>query len=123
MPRLKILKSVAYSFAQHCQSGLSYLHPYISDKCKKHSLDNLCIQLYPEFNVDIEIKKDEPLFFALDAATKRFFEILRKNKFDSATIKLVQITFFTTNSDWNTKVCTKIETNEGTIFNECVNPI
>lgn len=124
MARWKKLRGVAHNFAHHCQSGLSYIQPHISNELEKIQKKSTTIFLIPDFTTELELKKTNPLFLALVSAQKKFQSILELNGFKIDEVKSLQMDISLQKyGDYNSSVKIEIETKDGHTVTGFVNYI
>jgi len=115
--RWKKLKGVAHNFSHHCQSGLSYIQPHISNELEKIKKKTSTFILFPEFKTTLDLNISNPLYLALNSSISKFYNILELNGFDLSEIKSVEIQISIQKyGNWDSSVNTIIETVDGHII-------
>jgi hypothetical protein len=89
----KRLRGAAYGFAHHCQSGLSFIQPHMSQELRRRGLDELRVQFLPSLSVEPEIAPEAPLRRALAAAGERLIDILASHQIVPADIARASAAF------------------------------
>jgi hypothetical protein len=77
MPSSKLLNGVAYDIAHHALSGLSYLHPHVTQVCRKAKITEVTLDLLNESPLPANVPDYEPLRLASQALHRRFLNILK----------------------------------------------
>ncbi len=93
MPSSKILNGVAHDIAYHALSGLSYLHPHLTQVCKRVSCTAVTLDLLRESPLPADFPDYEPLRLASRALHSTFIRILESNGFTVADIATARLTF------------------------------
>jgi hypothetical protein len=90
----KRLRSAAYGFAHHCQSGLSFIQPHLSDTLRTLNLERLEVTFLPSFSISPEIDDGTPLKTALTTAGGKLEHILSKHQISAGDIARATATFW-----------------------------
>ena len=93
MAAYKRLSSVTHSIAHHSVSSLSYLHPYLSETCKKMGITTIEIDLLTSMPYPKQIQKNKPLETALNEVKIKLKSMLESEGFKLESLKEAILTF------------------------------
>ena len=93
MPSSKLLNGVAHDIAHHALSGLSYLHPHLTQVCKRARCATVTLDLLRESPLPADFPDYEPLRLASQALHRTFIGILESVGFTVADITTARLTF------------------------------
>ena len=93
MAAYKRLASVTHSIAHHSVSGLSCLHPYLSETCEKMGESTVEIDLLNSKPYPKQIQKNKPLETALNEVKNKLNAILESEGFKLESLKEAILTF------------------------------
>jgi hypothetical protein len=96
MPSSKLLNGVAHDIAHHAMSGLSSLHPHLSQTCRKKGITDLTLDLVSDSPLPVNVHDYEPLRLASRALHQTFVGILESIGFTLADISIARLTFHIT---------------------------
>ncbi len=122
MGHWKRLNGVAHNYADHCQSGLSFIQPHISNELKKVGKMSTTFELIPNFVTELNIDDTNPLSLALQSSIKMFQSILEKSGFEIDLIK--KLTMHITlqeYDDYLSNIRVELVTTDGRAINRSVN--
>jgi hypothetical protein len=93
MPSSKLLNGVAHDIAHHAMSGLSYLHPHLSETCRKAGIAGVTLDLTSESPLPSSVPDYQPLRLASQALHRTFVGILESVGFTLADVSAARLTF------------------------------
>jgi hypothetical protein len=92
MPSSKLLNGVAHDIAHHALSGLSYLHPHLTQVCKRAGRASVALDLLRESPLPAEFPDYEPLRLASQALHRTFVGILESVGFTVTDVTAARLT-------------------------------
>ena len=103
----KNLSAVSHDIAHHAVSGLSWLHPHLSQACRAIKVDEVTLDVTKENPLPEGFPSPEPLRLASRALHKTFYVILEKKGFHPQNVAEAKLRFvFSVNrSDDYSSVC------------------
>lgn len=123
MASTKRLKSVAHSLAHHAVSGLSYLHPHLSEACESVGKTYTVIDLVADNPCPASFKGNVPLQLALQELKGFYVRLLESEGFQMDAISSTTL-LFSFNLKQNCHYCSTctatIHTVTGTVFEKTV---
>jgi hypothetical protein len=93
MPSYKLLNGVAHDIMDHSMSGLSYLHPHLTQTCRSARITDVTLDLMLESPLPATIPQYRPLVMACQALHRTFIGILTKIGFSLADLSSATLTF------------------------------
>jgi hypothetical protein len=93
MPSSKLLNGVAHDIAHHALSALSYLHPHLTQVCKRAGRTSATLDLLRESPLPADFPDYEPLRLASQALHRTFVGILESVGFTVADVSSARLTF------------------------------
>ncbi len=93
MPKSKLLNGVAHDIAHHAMSGLSCLHPHLSETCRKAGVWEVALDLKMESPLPSTFPDYEPLRLASQALHRTFVGILQTLGFTLSDVSAARLTF------------------------------
>ena len=93
MPSYKLLNGVAHDIMDHAMSGLSYLHPHLSQTCRSAQISDVTLDLMRESPLPATIQQYQPLVMACQTLHRTFVAILTKMGFTLADLSAASLTF------------------------------
>ena len=96
MPKSKDLSSVAHNIGHHAMSGLSCLHPHLSEACRKAGVWELTLDLTRESPLPSSLPNSEPLRLASQELHRTFVAILQTLGFTLTDISAARLKFSVT---------------------------
>src|SRR5947209_5925709 len=96
MPSSKLLNGVAHDIMDHAMSGLSYLHPHLTQTCRSARITDVTLDLMRESPLPATIPHCEPLVLASQTLHRTFVGILSKMGFTLADLTSASLTFHVT---------------------------
>ena len=93
MPSSKLLNGVAHDIAHHAISGLSYLHPHLSQTCRKAGITEIALDLMSESPLPSSVPDCQPLRLASQALHRTFVGILESVGFALTDVSAARLTF------------------------------
>jgi hypothetical protein len=93
MPSSKLLNGAAHDIAHHALSGLSYLHPHLTQVCKRARRASVTLDLPRESPLPADLPDYKPLRLASQALHRTFVGILESFGFTVAGVTAAQLTF------------------------------
>ena len=91
MPSSKLLNGVAHDIAHHALSGLSYLHPHLTQVCKRASRASVTLDLLRESPLPADLPDYEPLRLAAQSLHRTFIGILESVGFTVADVTAARL--------------------------------
>lgn len=92
-PADKLLNGVTNNITDHAVSGLSYLHPHLSQVCRKAGIEEISLDLIKASPLPTGFTEYQPLVLSSRALHQKFVEILEKNKFSLSDVSSAVLTF------------------------------
>jgi hypothetical protein len=92
MPSSKLLNGVAHDIAHHALSGLSYLHPHLTQVCKRAGRASVTLDLLRESPLPADFPDYEPLKLASQALHRTFVGILESVGFTVTDVTAALLT-------------------------------
>ena len=96
MPSHKLLNGVAHDIMDHAMSGLSYLHPHLTQICRSARITDITLDLMRESPLPTTIPEYKPLVLASQTLHRTFVKILSKMGFTLADLSSASLTFHIT---------------------------
>jgi hypothetical protein len=93
MPRDKLLRGVIGNIVDHAMSGLSFLHPHLSEWARSNHLMQIKLNLLKEVPIDTKLKYPETVKLSTEALHRKFIEIIEKNGFVLSDVASAEMTF------------------------------
>ncbi|MDB6058965.1 MAG: hypothetical protein JWO95_2809 [Verrucomicrobiales bacterium] len=93
MPSNKLLNGVTHDIAHHALSGLSWLHPHLTQNRKRAGLAELTLDLLSESPLPANVPDYQPLRLASQALHRTFIGIVESVGFTVANIASARLTF------------------------------
>jgi hypothetical protein len=93
MPSQKLLNGVAHDIVHHAISGLSHLHPHLTQTCRSARISDITLDLMSKSPLSTTIPQYQPLVFASHALHRTFVVILAKIGFTLADLSSARLTF------------------------------
>ena len=93
MPKAKLLNGVAHDIAHHALSGLSCLHPHLSETCRKVGVWEVALDLTSKSPLPPNLPDYEPLRLASQALHRTFLGMLENFGFTLADVATAKLTF------------------------------
>ena len=93
MPSSKLLNGVTHDIAHHALSGLSYLHPHLTQVCKKAGRLSVTLDLLQESPLPADLPDYEPLRLASQSVHRTFVGILQSVGLAVADLTVARLTF------------------------------
>jgi hypothetical protein len=93
MPSEKLLNGVAHDIMDHAMSGLSYLHPHLTQTCRSARISDVTLDLMSESPLPAQCPQYQPLVLASRALHRTFVAILAKMGFTLADLSSATLVF------------------------------
>jgi hypothetical protein len=93
MPSQKLLNGVAHDIMDHAMSGLSYLHPHLTQTCRSAQITDVTLDLMSESPLPATIPQYQPLVLASQTLHRTFVAILTKTGFSLTDLSAASLTF------------------------------
>jgi hypothetical protein len=93
MPSHKLLNGVAHDIMDHAMSGLSCLHPHLTQTCRSARVADVTLDLMHESPLPSTIPQYQPLVLASQSLHQTFVAILAKIGFTLADVSSATLTF------------------------------
>ena len=93
MPSSKLLNGVAHDILHHAMSGLSYLHPHLSQTCRMAGVMEITLDLMRESPLPTSIPDCQPLILASQAVHRTFVGIVESVGLTLADVAAARLIF------------------------------
>ena len=90
----KIYNSLTHNIAHHAASGLSYLHPHLSQACKAHGTKDICLRLTEKNVYPHDFPVPDPLKLSTETLKKTFLEMISNLNLSSEKIESASLHFY-----------------------------
>jgi hypothetical protein len=96
VPSQKLLNGIAHDIMDHAMSGLSYLHPHLTQTCRSAKITEVTLDLMQESPLPSTIPQYKPLVLASQTLHRTFVGILSKVGFTLSDLSSASLTFHIT---------------------------
>lgn len=117
MASKRLFSGIAHDIAHHAQSGLSWLHPYVGQRCRESGVAEVEFDLLAERAWPASFPVDEPLRLATAAVRQKFADMISAAGLNKDDLERALLWFRPVSTDGgSTEVRSQLKLKDGRSF-------